>query len=61
MDAGGGRYEVVRSLAAGGMAEVFLARALGVAGFSKFVALKRVRADLADDSHFVSPFLDEAR
>ena len=38
-----GRYQLLRSLAAGGMAEVFLARVEGVAGFSKLVALAEKR------------------
>jgi serine/threonine protein kinase len=56
-----GRYEIISSLAAGGMAEVFLARVSGAAGFSKLVALKRIHSELADDTTFVERFLDEAR
>jgi serine/threonine protein kinase len=56
-----GRYEIVRRLASGGMGEVFLARAKGVGGFSKSVALKRLRTELAADPSFVAMFLDEAR
>jgi serine/threonine-protein kinase len=56
-----GRYEILSSLAAGGMAEVFLARVQGAAGFSKLIALKRIHSELADDHTFVERFLDEAR
>ncbi len=34
-----GRYEILARLAAGGMAEVYVARAQGVAGFERLVAL----------------------
>lgn len=37
-----GRYTLLRRLAAGGMAEVYLARAEGQAGFQKKVAIKRL-------------------
>jgi len=56
-----GRYEIVRPLASGGMGEVFLARATAIGGFSKSVALKRLRPELAVDPAFVAMFLDEAR
>jgi serine/threonine protein kinase len=56
-----GRYEVLFPLAAGGMAEVYVARARGEAGFQKLVAVKRMRPALADDARFVTMFLDEGR
>ena len=42
-----GRYSVVGKLAQGGMAEVYLARQLGPAGYNKLVVIKRVRPHLA--------------
>mgnify|MGYP001615685173 CR=1 FL=1 len=56
-----GRYEVVKHLARGGMAEVFLARATGIEGFERHVVLKRIRAEQARDGGHVQMFLDEAR
>jgi len=56
-----GDYEIVKRLAVGGMAEVFLGRAAGAGGFEKLVAIKRVRPHLALISSFVEMFLDEAR
>ncbi len=56
-----GRYELLRRLAIGGMAELHLACATGVAGFQKVVVLKRVLPHLAADRDFVRMFLDEAR
>ena len=42
-----GRYEVVKHLADGGMAEVLLGRASGIEGFERHVVIKRIRADQA--------------
>lgn len=56
-----GRYQIIRRLALGGMAELYLARQLGDAGYEKVVALKRVLPHLAEDPAFVTMFLNEAR
>ncbi len=45
----------------GGMAEVFRAKAFGVEGFERFVAVKRILPTLAADQEFVAMFIDEAR
>ena len=39
----GGRYEMLQSIASGGMATVHLARALGAGGFDRLVAIPRNR------------------
>jgi eukaryotic-like serine/threonine-protein kinase len=56
-----GRYIVKRKLAEGGMAEIYLAQAMGAEGFSKDVVLKLVRSFLASDQQFVDMFIAEAR
>jgi serine/threonine-protein kinase len=56
-----GKYSLVARLATGGMAEIFLARLQGVAGFEKLVCIKRILPHLARDKQFVAMFLDEAR
>jgi serine/threonine protein kinase len=56
-----GRYTLVRSLGAGGMAELFLARADGIGGFTKLVALKRILPQKAKNERFVRMLLNEAR
>ncbi len=56
-----GPYELLESLATGGMAEVYLARRLGPHGFQKFFAVKRILPQLAEDADFVGMFVDEAR
>ncbi|HYV48296.1 MAG TPA: serine/threonine-protein kinase [Myxococcaceae bacterium] len=56
-----GKYELIRKLAVGGMAEVFLAKSGGAMGFTKTVVLKRILPHLADDPRFVEMFLREAK
>ena len=56
-----GKYSLVARLATGGMAEIFLARLQGAAGFEKLVCIKRILPHLARDRHFVSMFLAEAQ
>jgi len=56
-----GKYKLVRLIASGGMAEVYLARQAGAAGFEKLVCLKRILPHLARDRQFVEMFLNEAR
>lgn len=56
-----GKYTLVRELAAGGMAKVYLAIQRAVAGFEKLVVIKRVLPELARDHGFVEMLLSEAR
>jgi serine/threonine-protein kinase len=56
-----GRYEVLARLASGGMAGVYVARALGVAGFERLFAVKVLHPHLAHEQEFITMFLDEAR
>jgi serine/threonine-protein kinase len=56
-----GKYKLVKLIASGGMAEVYLARQAGAAGFEKLVCLKRILPHLARDKQFVDMFLNEAR
>ena len=54
-------YTPLYRLAAGGMAEVWVAQSISVAGFKKKVAIKRILPGLLKDDRFVRMFLDEAR
>lgn len=56
-----GRYELLSRLAAGGMGEVFLARATGAGGFEKQVVIKRILPHLAADPDFVRRFIAEGK
>src|SRR2546430_300736 len=56
-----GRYVLIEKLAAGGMAEVFLARATRGEGWGKPCVIKRVLPHLSGAPGFTEMFLDEAR
>ena len=56
-----GSYEIVRKLARGGMAELYLARSVGPEGFEKVVVLKKILPNYAQNPKFVKLFLDEAK
>lgn len=56
-----GRYQVINKIAAGGMAEVYLAKAIGAMGFQRLVALKLIHSNFTRDEEFVKMFIDEAR
>ena len=56
-----GSFEIVRRLARGGMAEIFLARTRGPSGAGKLVVLKQILPAYAQKPRFVQLFLDEAR
>ena len=56
-----GQYVLLRRLARGGMAEVFLAQQHGFEGFDRRVAVKRILPHLADAPDFIQMFLSEAK
>ncbi len=56
-----GPYELLKPLALGGMAEVFLARRRVSGGVEKRLVIKRIRRERASDPRFVSMFVEEAR
>lgn len=56
-----GRYTVVRHLASGGMAELYIARQEAMGGFEKPVVLKILQPRYARNPRVVTMFLDEAR
>lgn len=56
-----GKYQLLRKLATGGMAEVFLARAEGPMGFQKRLVVKRILPQFVEDPNFVNMFLAEAK
>ncbi|MEO1172251.1 MAG: serine/threonine-protein kinase, partial [Myxococcota bacterium] len=60
-----GKYTVLRHLSAGGMADLYEARLLGIEDFKRSIAIKVVRKpeELTEDEAktFVSMFIDEAR
>ncbi len=57
----GSRYEVVCRLGGGGMSDLYLARATGLAGFERLVAIKRLSRRYAARPEAVHALHDEAR
>ncbi|MFY2563769.1 serine/threonine protein kinase [Corallococcus terminator] len=55
-----GKYQLLKKLATGGMAEVWLARQSGIEGFHKNLVVKRILPHLAEDREFVEMFRNEA-
>src|SRR5215813_4803150 len=43
------------------MAEVFKAKATGVEGFERMLAVKRILPNIAEDEEFITMFIDEAK
>jgi serine/threonine-protein kinase len=56
-----GKYTLLRRLAAGGMAELFLALQRSVAGFEKLIVIKRILPSMNHDKGFIDMLLHEAR
>ena len=56
-----GKYTLLKRLATGGMAEIFLAHQRGLGGFEKEVVVKRLSPEHAGNEELVTMFLDEAR
>ncbi len=56
-----GNYEILRKIATGGMAELFLAKQRSVGGFERLVCIKRILPHLSEQDEFVKMFQDEAR
>ncbi len=56
-----GPYLLLRRLAVGGMAEVYVARARGISGFEKLVAIKVIHPRYSEDEHFIKLLVEEAK
>jgi len=56
-----GKYQLIKRLATGGMAEVWLAKQTGIEGFNRHVVIKQILPHLAEDPEFVQMFLNEAK
>ncbi len=56
-----GKYHVLEQIAQGGMAEIYRAKTVGIAGFEKILALKRISPHFAREPRFIRSFVDEAR
>ena len=56
-----GKYQLIRRIGAGGMAEVFLARTSVAQGLTKELVIKKIHPAFARSRQFAAMFVDEAR
>ncbi len=56
-----GPYMLLRRLAVGGMAEVYVAKTRGIGGFEKLVAIKVIHPRFSEDDHFIHMLVEEAK
>jgi len=56
-----GKYELIRRIGVGGMAEVFLARTAVAQGLAKELVIKKIHPAFARSRQFVAMFVDEAK
>jgi serine/threonine protein kinase len=56
-----GPYRLVHQIAVGGMAEIYLAKTRGIAGFEKYIALKMIHPNFSSDENFIEMLIDEAK
>lgn len=55
-----GRYLILNEIAQGGMAQIYRAQLIGVAGFAKDVAIKKILPFWSQNSEFIDMLIDEA-
>jgi hypothetical protein len=56
-----GKHDVIRRIAVGSVAELYLTRTVGAEGLEKLACVKRVLPQFASDPSFVAAFASEAR
>ena len=56
-----GQYILLEKVASGGMAELFKAKKLGIEGFERLLAIKRILPHLSSDDEFIEMFIAEAK
>ncbi|MFB6265415.1 MAG: serine/threonine protein kinase, partial [Bradymonadaceae bacterium] len=56
-----GKYYLLERISVGGMAEIYKAKAFGVEGFERVLAVKKILSNIAEDESFIEMFVDEAK
>jgi len=54
-------YYIMRHIGGGGMAQIYLAKTRGLAGFEKYLALKVINAEYANEQRFIEMLINEAK
>lgn len=57
----GGKYELLEMIGEGGMATVWKGKSHGAAGFSRTVAIKKMKSDFRHMQNYIDMFVEEAR
>ena len=56
-----GKYLLLDKISTGGMADVYRAKLVGIRGFTKTLAIKRIHPHLLERTRFLRMFTDEAK
>jgi len=56
-----GKYILLEKIATGGMAEIWLAKQVGINGFEKLIVIKKILEHLSKNEKFTEMFIDEAK
>ncbi|MBI4818018.1 MAG: serine/threonine protein kinase [Deltaproteobacteria bacterium] len=56
-----GRYRLIKRIAVGGMADIWLAQEFGARGYERTAVVKTIRGDLVDDEDVIPMLMEEAR
>jgi serine/threonine protein kinase len=56
-----GQYILLEKVAIGGMAELFKAKKVGIEGFERVLAIKRILPHISSDKEFIDMFIAEAK
>ncbi len=56
-----GKYELLKKIAKGGMAELYLARITGFEGFEKRIVIKKILPHLSTENDLIKAFIEEAK
>ena len=56
-----GQYILLEKVASGGMAELFKAKKIGIEGFERVLAIKRILPHISSDEEFIDMFIAEAK
>ena len=56
-----GQYILLEKVASGGMAELFKAKKIGIEGFERVLAIKRILPHISSDKEFINMFIAEAK